>query len=235
MEWTDATGDVCALVETPIAIETSINFVRSPSAGAVSTFLGTTRDCFEGKRVTSLTYESYVEMAIESLKELCRKIRQQWAVTKIALIHKLGDCPIGEISVLIAISSAHRKESLEAVHFAIDELKKTVPIWKKVFIILCLIRFLTIHNQHTTTYERNITKHHNDRKITSQERPVGRPMQTSIHTCNQQRLFSLSQIPKHNITKTHKKLPASNNHDNCTLVYDDRFNGASALPGCPLS
>ena len=133
MEWTDATtGDVCALVETPIAIETSINFVRSPCAGAVSTFLGTTRDVFEGKRVTSLTYESYVEMAIESLKELCCKIRKQWSVTKIALIHKLGDCPIGEISVLIAISSEHRKESLEAVHFAIDELKKTVPIWKKV-------------------------------------------------------------------------------------------------------
>lgn len=131
--WTDeATGDYVALVEEPIAIAASIDMVRSPQAGAVSTFLGTTRDTFEGKQVTSLSYESYSEMAIESLKETCLKIRQEWMVTKIALIHKLGDCPIGEVSVLIAISSAHRTESLEAVHYAIDELKRTVPIWKKV-------------------------------------------------------------------------------------------------------
>jgi molybdopterin synthase catalytic subunit len=133
VEWTaEATGDYVALVEEPIAIATSIDMVRSPQAGAVSTFLGTTRDTFEGKQVTSLSYESYTEMAIESLKEMCQKIRQKWMVTKIALVHKLGDCPIGEVSVLIAISSAHRTESLEAVHYAIDELKRTVPIWKKV-------------------------------------------------------------------------------------------------------
>ncbi len=133
VEWIDeATGDYVALVEEPIAIATSIDMVRSPQAGAVSTFLGTTRDTFEGKQVTSLSYESYTEMAIESLKEMCQKIRQKWMVTKIALVHKLGDCPIGEVSVLIAISSAHRTESLEAVHYAIDELKRTVPIWKKV-------------------------------------------------------------------------------------------------------
>ena len=132
-EWTDeATGDYVALVEEPIAIAASIDMVRSPQAGAVSTFLGTTRDTCEGKQVTSLSYESYTEMAIESLKEMCQKIRQKWIVTKIALVHKLGDCPIGEVSVLIAISSAHRTESLQAVHYAIDELKRTVPIWKKV-------------------------------------------------------------------------------------------------------
>jgi molybdopterin synthase catalytic subunit len=51
---------------------------------------------------------------------------------KIVITHKLGDCPVGEVSVLIAISSVHRKESLAAVAFAIDELKSNVPIWKKV-------------------------------------------------------------------------------------------------------
>ncbi len=59
------------------------------------------------------------------------QIRQRWDVLKIAIQHKLGACPVGEISVAIYVSSAHRVEGLEAVHFAIDELKRTVPIWKK--------------------------------------------------------------------------------------------------------
>lgn len=62
---------------------------------------------------------------------LAIQIREKWDVKRIVIQHKLGDCPIGEISVLIAISSEHRKESLEAVQFAIDELKRIVPIWKK--------------------------------------------------------------------------------------------------------
>ena len=60
------------------------------------------------------------------------QIRSQWDVTMINIQHKLGDCPISEISVLIAVSSPHRTESLHAVEFAINELKRTVPIWKKV-------------------------------------------------------------------------------------------------------
>ena len=60
------------------------------------------------------------------------QIRSKWEVTRVIIQHKLGECPIGEISVLIAVSSPHRTESLEAVDFAINELKRTVPIWKKV-------------------------------------------------------------------------------------------------------
>lgn len=109
----------------------TVNMVRDDSAGAVSTFMGTTRDNFEGKKVISLEYEAYTDMALLELKSLCCKIREQWQVCKIAIVHIVGSCPIGEISVLIAISSAHRKESLAAVDFAINELKKSVPIWKK--------------------------------------------------------------------------------------------------------
>ena len=135
MDWTDGV-DYVGLVEggadTTIPIDASIARVRSPQAGAVSTFLGTTRDSFEGQEVTALSYEAYTDMAVGSMRELCGKVRQQWSVTKIAVLHKLGDCPIGEVSVLIAVSSPHRKEALEAVQYAIDELKRTVPIWKKV-------------------------------------------------------------------------------------------------------
>lgn len=125
--------DHVSLVDKNIVIDSMINLSRCNEAGAVSTFLGTTRDTFEDKIVTHLSYEAYNDMAIESMKEICKKIRLQWNVIKIVIQHKIGDCPVGEISVLIAISSAHRNESLQAIQFAIDELKRTVPIWKKEY------------------------------------------------------------------------------------------------------
>jgi molybdopterin synthase catalytic subunit len=118
----------------------------------VSTFFGTTRDTFEGKEVTHLEYEAYPEMALSSMLEICGKVlrfslyiamlcctddypvqaRERWSLVHIVMQHKLGPCPISDVSIAIAISSVHRKESLEAVHFMIDELKDKVPIWKKV-------------------------------------------------------------------------------------------------------
>jgi len=125
--------DHVSLVESCIMIDKMINLARSNNAGAVSTFFGTTRDTFEDKIVTYLSYEAYNEMAIECMKEICNNIRLKWNVIKIVIQHKVGDCPIGEISVLIAISSTHRVESLQAIQYAIDELKRSVPIWKKEF------------------------------------------------------------------------------------------------------
>eukprot|EP01038_Epipyxis_sp_PR26KG_P015571 gene15571-21026_t len=110
-----------------------INKAKSNRAGAVSSFFGTTRDNFEGKIVTYLEYEAYTDMALGCMKEICNKARLQWDLINIIIQHKLGSCPIGDISVGIVISSAHRNESLSAVQFVIDELKKTVPIWKKEF------------------------------------------------------------------------------------------------------
>ena len=102
------------------------------SAGAISSFLGTTRDNFEDKVVTYLEYESYPDMALDYMLEICTKAREKWQLIHIAIQHKLGPCPIKDISIAIIISSAHRKDSLAAVHYAIDELKRSVPIWKKV-------------------------------------------------------------------------------------------------------
>lgn len=70
------------------------------------------------------------------------QIREQWDVKKIAIAHKIGSCPIGEASVVIAVSSAHRREAVEGAHFAIDELKRTVPIWKKVLLAVYLCHCL---------------------------------------------------------------------------------------------
>ena len=132
IDWSNEYDHV-SLVENCILIDKMINLARSNKAGAVSTFLGTTRDTFEDKIVTYLSYEAYNEMAIECMKEICNNIRLKWNVIKIVIQHKVGDCPIGEISVLIAISSTHRVESLQAIQYAIDELKRSVPIWKKEF------------------------------------------------------------------------------------------------------
>lgn len=124
-------SDFATLTYDDINIIDCFNQARSNKAGAVSSFLGTTRDNFEGKEVTHLEYEAYYEMALDSILEICKQARDKWDLIRIVIQHKLGSCPISNISVAIYISSEHRTDSLEAVNFAINELKKTVPIWKK--------------------------------------------------------------------------------------------------------
>ncbi|KAJ1428059.1 Molybdopterin biosynthesis MoaE [Ochromonadaceae sp. CCMP2298] len=126
-------SDEVSLTYDTINVIALIDQARSPSAGAVSNFIGTTRDNFEGKEVTHLEYEAYPEMAMAAMLEICSKARDQWSLIHIRIQHKLGPCPISDVSIAVVISSEHRKDSLEAVHFAIDELKSTVPIWKKEF------------------------------------------------------------------------------------------------------
>jgi molybdopterin synthase catalytic subunit len=82
--------------------------------------------------VLRLEYEGYVPMAVKQLNELVDKCRRKWdSLMGVAIYHRLGLVPVGEESVLIAVSSPHRRDALEAVHWLIDELKRTVPIWKK--------------------------------------------------------------------------------------------------------
>ncbi|XP_063817979.1 molybdopterin synthase catalytic subunit-like [Pseudophryne corroboree] len=106
--------------------------VVSPCCGAVSIFIGTTRNNFEGKKVVSLEYEAYVPMAEAEIRKILSDIRQKWpSVRHVAVYHRLGVVPITEASVIIAVSSPHRNDSLDAVKYCINTLKATVPIWKK--------------------------------------------------------------------------------------------------------
>ncbi|XP_054742182.1 molybdopterin synthase catalytic subunit [Anastrepha obliqua] len=106
--------------------------VANEKCGAISLFVGTTRDSFEGKNVHFLEYEAYESMAKKELQKLCDTLRSRWQdVLNIAIYHRLGLVAPKEASVVIAISSPHRQDSLDAVSYAIDELKKKVPIWKK--------------------------------------------------------------------------------------------------------
>lgn len=105
--------------------------VHSPLAGAVVLFLGTTRELTAGRRTASLDYECYPEMALKELAELEVLARRRWELIECSLVHRLGRLEIGEASVAVAVSSAHRAAAFEAGQWLIDTLKQTVPIWKK--------------------------------------------------------------------------------------------------------
>ena len=107
--------------------------VGDDGSGATSLFVGTTRDNFKGKVVKRLEYEAYESMAIKEVKRVIVEARKKWNLFHVAVHHRTGVVPVRETSIVIAVSSAHRAESLEATRFCIDEVKKNVPVWKKEF------------------------------------------------------------------------------------------------------
>ncbi|CAH1155198.1 unnamed protein product [Phaedon cochleariae] len=120
------------VTEERLSVELISNLVSSKSCGAISLFIGTTRDNFEGKKVVNLEYEVYEAMAIKRMTAICEEIRQHWpTVEGIAIYHRVGSVPVKEASIIIAISSPHRKEAIQATEWCIDDVKRSVPIWKK--------------------------------------------------------------------------------------------------------
>ena len=105
--------------------------VRDPHCGAVSLFLGTVRDLTGAQVTVFLDYEAYGPMAEKKLAEIEAEVRQRWTVGNVAMIHRLGRLDVGDVSVAVAVSTAHRAEAFEACRFAVDTLKELVPIWKK--------------------------------------------------------------------------------------------------------
>nr|XP_012150116.1 PREDICTED: molybdopterin synthase catalytic subunit [Megachile rotundata] len=126
-----APKDIVKLQQEELNIQEIIDSVTSPNCGAISTFIGVTRDNFDNKKVVKLEYEAYETMALKEINNICVKIRSQWNVHHIAISHRLGEVPVSKASIVIAISSPHREESLKAVEYAINALKASVPIWKK--------------------------------------------------------------------------------------------------------
>jgi molybdopterin synthase catalytic subunit len=115
----------------PIDLNELVRYVTDPEAGAIATFIGTTRNNNEGRKVIALDYEAYPEMAEKELARIGEHARKQWPICRMAIVHRLGPVQIGDASVIIVVSSAHRDAAFAASRFAIEEIKKTVPIWKK--------------------------------------------------------------------------------------------------------
>ena len=118
---------------TPEVLEPQrvVEHVRRDEAGAVALFYGVVRDYNAGRRVLYLEYDAYPEMAEKVMRELAGEIKSRWPVTEIAAQHRTGRLEIGETSLLVAVSSPHRREAFEACHAYVDRLKESVPVWKK--------------------------------------------------------------------------------------------------------
>ncbi|MDF9798240.1 molybdopterin synthase catalytic subunit [Catalinimonas alkaloidigena] len=120
-----------ALSDQPLDIKAVMEAVNDGSAGAVDVFIGTVRNKTQERSVVRLEYEAYDSMAIKEMEKLAAETANKWPVAKIAIHHRKGTLYIGDIAVIIAVSTPHRQEAFEACKFTIDTLKQRVPIWKK--------------------------------------------------------------------------------------------------------
>ena len=121
------------VTKDPIEIDSVLQAVESPRAGALVTFDGRVRNHSRSKRVKHLYYEAYTEMALTELSAIRDSALGKWPLEEVAIVHRLGRLDIGETSVFIAVSSAHRANAFAACQYLIDTLKESVPIWKKEF------------------------------------------------------------------------------------------------------
>jgi molybdopterin synthase catalytic subunit len=126
-------GGAFRLSAEPLSLEAVVDEVRSDQAGAIATFIGTTRVRSRGRAVLHLDYEAYEEMAEQVMSEIAEELKRRYDLCEIAIHHRTGRVEIGEASVVIAVSAPHRQDALAACKDAIDTLKGQVPLWKKEF------------------------------------------------------------------------------------------------------
>jgi len=124
-------ADLYEITQAHLSLDALVKAVGQNTSGAVASFLGIVREFARGRQVQYLEYDAYPEMATTAMRQIGEEIRTRWPVDTIAMVHRIGRLTIGEASVAIAISSAHRREALEACANAIERLKEIVPIWKK--------------------------------------------------------------------------------------------------------
>ncbi|MGA2095315.1 MAG: molybdenum cofactor biosynthesis protein MoaE [Candidatus Acidiferrum sp.] len=125
--------DLLALVLDPIDHVSITQHVRAAEDGAVVTFDGCVRNHSQGRGTLYLDYEAYETMALAKIREIAEQLHEKFPIHLVAIVHRLGRLQIGETSVYIAVSSEHRPAAFEACRYAIDTLKRTVPIWKKEY------------------------------------------------------------------------------------------------------
>jgi MoaE-MoaD fusion protein len=124
-------GGAFLLSDAPLSLDAVVAEVRDDSAGAIATFVGTTRDVSRGRTVTALEYEAYQGMAEGVMADIARELEARYALCRIAIHHRVGRVDVGDTSVVIAVSAPHRGDALSACRDAIDTLKERVPLWKK--------------------------------------------------------------------------------------------------------
>ena len=116
---------------TALDIPACINRIMSPESGGIDVFIGTVRKLTDGKKVIRLEYEAYESMALKEMDKIATDAMNRWPIENILIHHRVGILNINEAAVVIAVAAPHREAAFEACRYAIDTLKKTVPIWKK--------------------------------------------------------------------------------------------------------
>ena len=127
--------DLYQLVREPIDIAALARHVRAPEDGASVTFDGFVRNQSHSRPTLYLDYEAYESMALAKMREIGVQLREKYSIHRVAMVHRLGRLEIGDTSVFIAVSAPHRAAAFDACRFAIDTLKRTVPIWKKEYFL----------------------------------------------------------------------------------------------------
>jgi MoaE-MoaD fusion protein len=125
--------DIIELIREPIDPRPLIDHLRAPEDGAIVTFDGFVRNQSHNLPTLYLDYEAYESMALGKMSEIAAELHEKYCVHRVAIVHRLGRLEIGETSVFIAVSAPHRAAAFDACRFAIDTLKRTVPIWKKEY------------------------------------------------------------------------------------------------------
>ncbi len=123
------------ITNDPLDAALAVSQVESPAAGAVAVFVGVTRNNTAGREVLFLEYEAYRPMADDQLRRVADEMRERWELQGVAIHHRLGRLEIGEASLVVAASSAHRQAAFDACHFSVGRIKQIVPIWKKEFFV----------------------------------------------------------------------------------------------------
>jgi molybdopterin synthase catalytic subunit len=126
-------GDIFEITREPIEIGDLRKRLLEGDSGAVVVFDGVARNNTKGRRTLYLEYEGYEPMSLRTMEQIGKEVHERWPINRLGIIHRLGRTEISESSVVIIVTSAHRKIAFEACHYAIDRLKKIVPIWKKEY------------------------------------------------------------------------------------------------------
>ncbi|MDG6963839.1 MAG: molybdenum cofactor biosynthesis protein MoaE [Nitrososphaerota archaeon] len=119
------------ITRAPIDVAKVLRAVRDPSAGGMTLFLGTVRDRNEGRAVRGLEYQVYKGMAEKRMSAIEAEVRTKWPVRKMVMVHRYGRLRIGEVSVAVAVATEHRADAFGACRYAIDTIKRTLPLWKR--------------------------------------------------------------------------------------------------------
>jgi molybdopterin synthase catalytic subunit len=129
----DIGDDWLGIVDGPLPVAPAYAWTGRPDCGAVVLFSGTARDHSPDRPdVTALSYEAYEGQVVPRLGEVAHELRRRWpAVGRVAILHRVGDVPIGDEAVVVVVSAPHRPEAFEAARFGIDAVKASVPIWKR--------------------------------------------------------------------------------------------------------